>query len=330
MNRRQWLVADTFLGLSMVLTGSRSSQAADASGSLVTEESINAPQLNRKIPIKVRWPAASFGPNRPFLVFSHGLGGTMNGGDLYGEAWAAAGMVVVHPQHTGSDAAALRASPRAAMAPDQLINRVDDVKAILDFVEAQATQNNSAAWKRVDLSKIGVSGHSFGSRTVLALAGEIFPNAPATLDLSDPRPKAFIAFSPFSSNGQLESMRSNLRKIVRPILTITGTEDGDVVSNGTTPAHRAAVFDALPNGNKAGLILKNADHFTFAGQDLPGTIGRRQRPQAAVSLQNEHLSQICQITTDWWLAQLIQDPAAIQRLTTPKIREDRGDTWAQG
>jgi hypothetical protein len=103
-----------------------------------------------------------------------------------------------------------------------------------------------------------------------------------------------------------------------------------VVNNGTTPAHRAAVYDSLPPGSKAGLILKDADHFTFAGQDLPAFLVGRKRPEKVMLHQNEHLDQLAKLTTDWWLAQLTQDAAATQRLRKPNLREDRGDLWQQG
>jgi predicted dienelactone hydrolase len=346
MNRRHWLTTELSIGLSAALGVTSVAKATtsvtgrEREASTVSEEQIDAQRLARKVPIKVRWPPASFGPNRPLVIFSHGLGGSMNGGDQYGEAWAQAGMVVVHIQHLGSDAAALRSSPRSAMAPEQLLNRVEDVKAVLDYAEQFSPSKNfgnntiaahgATSWSRIDTNKIGVSGHSFGSRTTLAIAGEVFPNAPSNLNLSDARPKAFIALSPFSSGGDLEAMRRNLRGVVRPILTLTGSEDGDVANVGTTPAQRAAVFDALTRGNKAGLILKHADHFTFAGQDLPAVLGRRQRPEAVMAHQKEHLAQLCQLSTDWWLSQLSQDAAATQRLVAPKIREDRGDVWLRG
>lgn len=44
--------------------------------------------------------------------------------------------------------------------------------------------------------------------------------------------------------------------ILRPMLCITGSDDGDVVNNGATQAQRAAVFDALPRGQKAGLASR--------------------------------------------------------------------------
>ncbi|HUM92583.1 MAG TPA: hypothetical protein PLM32_14635, partial [Candidatus Competibacter sp.] len=46
----------------------------------------------------------------------------------------------------------------------------------------------------------------------------------------------------------------------RPLLSITGTRDDDVVGVGATPERRMAVFAALPPGNKAHLVLQDADH----------------------------------------------------------------------
>ena len=59
---------------------------------------------------------------------------------------------------------------------------------------------------------------------------------------------------------------AGLAGIARPILCVTGTRDGDVLGTGATPDKRAGVFTALPAGNKAQLVLKHADHMTFAGQ----------------------------------------------------------------
>lgn len=58
----------------------------------------------RELPVRTRWPdAARFAGERPVAIFSHGLGGTVDGGAVWGEAWAAAGFAVLHLQHPGSD-----------------------------------------------------------------------------------------------------------------------------------------------------------------------------------------------------------------------------------
>ena len=77
---------------------------------------------SRDLPWRLRLPTTP-GP-WPLLLHSHGLGGGREGGDVWGQAWAAAGFAVVHLQHPGSDTAALRnglAGLRAAVQPEQLL-----------------------------------------------------------------------------------------------------------------------------------------------------------------------------------------------------------------
>jgi predicted dienelactone hydrolase len=105
MNRRQWLGAELSLGLSATLGAPLPVLANNRGSATVSEEAIRSQRQQRKIPIKVRWPAESFGPHRPLAIFSHGLGGSMNGGERFGEAWVKAGIVVVHIQHLGIDTA---------------------------------------------------------------------------------------------------------------------------------------------------------------------------------------------------------------------------------
>ena len=64
----------------------------------------------RAVPVRLRWPDASrhAGP-WPVVLFSHGLGGTRDGGAVWAAAWAAAGFAVVQLQHPGSDLDAVRA-----------------------------------------------------------------------------------------------------------------------------------------------------------------------------------------------------------------------------
>lgn len=77
----------------------------------------------RDVPVRIRWPAESLqGPSdgRPVILFSHGLGGTRDGGAVWGEAWAAAGFIVIHLQHAGSDLAAVRAVTSSFADPSAL------------------------------------------------------------------------------------------------------------------------------------------------------------------------------------------------------------------
>ncbi|MGL6111398.1 MAG: hypothetical protein ACRC2B_15000, partial [Rubrivivax sp.] len=58
----------------------------------------------RDLPLRMRWPAGD-GPCA-LVLYSHGLGGSRDGGDAWGQTWAEAGLAVLHLQHPGSDSAA--------------------------------------------------------------------------------------------------------------------------------------------------------------------------------------------------------------------------------
>ena len=74
-------------------------QAQETAAAVVDETWVDAAR-QREVPVKLRWPDASVHPGqRPLVLFSHGLGGTRQGGLVWGEAWATAGFVVLHLQH---------------------------------------------------------------------------------------------------------------------------------------------------------------------------------------------------------------------------------------
>jgi len=55
----------------------------------------------RSLPLKVRVPDGA--DKVPLVIFSHGLGGSREGGKAWGEHWAQHGYLVIHVQHPGSD-----------------------------------------------------------------------------------------------------------------------------------------------------------------------------------------------------------------------------------
>ena len=235
---------------------------------------------------------------------------------MWGEAWAAAGMVVVHLQHAGSDIDAVRAASemkgsfrdRAALrklgSAEQLLARLEDVKFALD--ESARRKTIDKAWRAVRVDAVGMAGHSFGAHTILGAGGQSYPGYPSYSGLAgmkDERIAALIALSPTVPNRG--DARLAMAGITRPTLVITGTLDGDVVENGATPDKRAAVFAALPEGNKALLLLKDADHMTFGG-----VTGRAASilPREAVTtqLQPQHHALVARVTTDWWRTHLVE------------------------
>ena len=269
----------------------------------------------RTVPLRLRLPAGD-GP-APLLLFSHGLGGNREGATVWGEAWAAAGYLVLHLQHPGSDTAALRdGSLRAAMAPRQLEHRLRDVAFVLDEVERRQ-RAGEAPWARADLSAVGLAGHSFGARVVQALAGErLHPALPL---LAEPRIRAFIALSP-SATGEPGQWRERFAAVRAPMFGITGTLDGDVVGTGITAANRLGFIESLPPGRACGLLLDGADHMSFAGQTGTDRLMRLLgRPREAVAEQREpaHHALVSLLSTRFWDAMLRQRPDALAALDAP-------------
>lgn len=304
---------------------------AQTPGSAVLDETWLDAARQRELPVKLRWPDAATHPGpHPVVLFSHGLGGTREGGAVWGEAWAAAGFVVLHLQHAGSDLAAVRAQTntftdkqalRSAAGPAQLLARLHDVTFALDEIGRRHAARQER-WGTVRPAQVGMSGHSFGAHTTLGMAGQRYPGFEG---ITEPRLASFIAFSP--SLPAVGDAKRAFDRMTRPLLCFTGTRDSDVAGVGATPERRAAVFDALSAGDKAQLVLQDADHMSFAGQ-----LGRAVEivPREAVTrdLQAAHHALVASISTDWWRATLLGDPAARSRLAAPPgLRQ--GDIWQQ-
>jgi predicted dienelactone hydrolase len=270
----------------------------------------------RTLPLRVRWPEGA-GP-WPVLLFSHGLGGSRDGGEAWGRTWCDAGFVVIHLQHPGSDSAVWvqgLSALRAAANPTQLLNRVADVHFVIDELQRRQAAGDSE-WRHVRPQALGVAGHSFGAQTVAALAGRRYPvEAPG---LVDPRPRAFIAFSPSVGQGPLTPAQQ-YGGVHRPFMVLTGSLDGDPFGSYATGEPRWQVYDALPPGAKAGLWLDGADHMSFGGQARAlreaGPLGARDA--RAVAGGPAHRALIASLTTLWWRSWLLDDAQARAALRAP-------------
>ena len=282
---------------------------------------------DRSLPVRIRWPDGA-APSA-VIVHSHGLGGSREGGDVWGEAWRQAGFVVVHVQHPGSDMPVMRAGMaalRKAASAEQLRARVADMQFAIDEITRRARARDGA-WARVRPDAIGASGHSFGAVTVQALAGQRFPVAVA--GIVEPRFKAFIAFSP--APGQSTADAESFGAVTRPFLGITGTHDSDPLGRGLTGERRASVYDGLPSGRRALLWLDGADHMSFAGnaaQRLRARVGPLKREADAAEREPQHHRLVAALSTLWWRAQLLDDAQALAALRAPTGLA-AGDRWQQ-
>lgn len=280
---------------------------------------------SRDIPVLVYLPAG--GAACPIVLFSHGLGGSRDMGVYLGEHWASRGYVAVFLQHPGSDTGVWqgkgRGQARAALlkaaSAQNLVLRVQDVRAVLDQLErwqaATGRQINELSG-RLDLQRMGMSGHSFGAITTQSVSGAAMP---AIRDATDARIKAALPMSPSVPMWATSSPSRAFGAVKIPWMVMTGTRDDSPIGN-TSATARLAVFDALPPPSKYELVLDGAEHSAFTDRALPGDRDARNP---------NHHRVILALSTAFWDAHLRGDAAARAWLDGPAARSvmQSGDGW---
>ena len=279
----------------------------------------------RELPLRLRWPSGD-GPC-PLVLYSHGLGGSREGGDVWAGFWAEAGLAVLQLQHPGSDTAVWRGGMQAlreAASAEQLLARVADVRFVLDELARRAAQ---PPWSRVRLDAIGMAGHSFGALTAQALAGQRYA---LPLSLRDDRLKAFVALSPSPGRDALP-IEQQFGGISRPFLVVTGSLDGDPLGlgRGDDGEWRARVYHGLPPGQRGLLWLDDADHMSlagYAGQPLRWGGIVRERDPAVMQREAAQQRTVARVTAIWWLRWLADDPYA-QMAMHGRMGLGPGERW---
>jgi hypothetical protein len=199
---------------------------------------------------------------------------------------------------------------------------LQDVVFALDEI-GRRKKSGDGPWASVRPTGAGMSGHSFGAHTTLGIAGQRYPGHPG---FQEPRLAAFIALS--ASPPAIGDARQAFGRIRDPVLCLTGTRDNDVLGTGASAARRIAMWDDLPPGRKAQLVLQDADHMTFAGQ-TGRVVEIVPRADVTRQLQPQHHAQVAALSTDWWRARLLGDAAAAARLVEPAgLAPD--DRWRTG
>ncbi len=276
---------------------------------------------SRQVPVRVYLPATH--ESAPVVLFSHGLGGSKENNPYLGEHWAARGYVAVFLQHAGSDervwkdvpVAGRMAAMRRAASARNLMLRVKDVGAVLDRLEAWNRDPRHTLHGRLDLSHVGMSGHSFGAVTTQAVSGQTSPFG--LLGGADSRIRAAVAFSP--SAPRAGDPAEAFGKVGVPWMLMTGTKDVSPIGGMDVPS-RLAVFPALPPGHKYELVLDGAEHSAFGERALAGDKAPRN--------PNHHRA-ILALTSAFWDAYLKGDSAAQAWLDSDGARAvlEPADRW---
>jgi predicted dienelactone hydrolase len=276
---------------------------------------------NRDIPVRVYLPTNTL--PEPVILFSHGLGGSRTGSAFLGEHWAARGYVAVFLQHPGSDDSVWKDEPaqqrmramKQAASLDNFMLRVRDVPAVLNQLEIWNTNKPNPLAGRLDLKRVGMSGHSFGAVTTEAVSGEALPAGGQTF--TDPRIQAAIAFSPSSPKSGNAAKAFGSVKI--PWMLMTGTKDVAPIGD-TDMKSRLAVYPALQGAPKYEVVLDNAEHSVFTDRALPGDHASRNP---------NHHRVILALSTAFWDAYLRGDAGALAWLNGPGPRSvmEAADRW---
>lgn len=203
---------------------------------------------------KVAIADAAVAPGGPFplVIYSHGSGGIRYIASYFTERLASHGFVVAAPDHTGNTAVE-RITNTSAAGEVTAYNRPLDVSAVIDGLLTPADDAAKRLAAAVDADRIGVSGHSFGGYTALAMASG--HTGPGGTTKPDPRVKAVVAMAPAS--GLLSD--PELAAIKVPTMLIVGTNDV------TTPLDPQTTrpFSLITASPTYKVELKDAGHNSF-------------------------------------------------------------------
>jgi predicted dienelactone hydrolase len=285
------------------------------------EQTWHDAKRNRDVPVKIYYPTGPGAPaTSPVIVFSHGLGGSREGYRYLGECWASHGFISVHVQHPGSDSALLRnphplrAAGEAIHDLSNAINRPLDISFAIDRLTALDVDASFPLRHRLDLSHLGVAGHSFGAYTTMAVAGAQNPALGPGPKYLDPRIKAAIAMSTPASASRSTDTAFAAVKI--PVFHMTGTKDqspgffsgrahDSAIVGQTAAADRRLPFDHTRQAVAYLLTFAGGDHMVFSGRLAT------PRPN-----DREFQALVCTGSTAFWEAYLRNDAAALKWLET--------------
>jgi predicted dienelactone hydrolase len=223
---------------------------------------------NREIPVDVYWSTEA-SPDKPVIVFSHGLGSVRTDMRYLAEHLASHGYVVAALEHPGSNETHIRQAVKLKaplLEAEEFLNRPKDISFVLDELN-RLNQKAGPLQGKLAPDRAMVVGYSLGGATALSLAGaelqlsELKQRCPGKVlafslgenaqcfakglpeeryQLRDPRIKAALALSPTTS---LLFGETGLTKVAVPTIVAASSADK------TTPilTEQVVAFDKLPS-----------------------------------------------------------------------------------
>ena len=230
---------------------------------------------NRIVPFKIYIAPAQ--GTQPVVIFSHGLGGNRDGAEYLLRHLAENGYIAVAVQHPGSDTPAVFGAAtagggfdrgkmedglREAITPSVAADRFRDIPFAIDEL-TKMNANDARLRGRLDMTRLGMSGHSYGAVTTLALAGQGFGPG-GRLSFGDVRIKAAIAYSP---NKPKQGDPAELFATIRiPTFHMTGTDDENPLDASDPVENRQVPYRSIKNADKYLIVFTGGDHMIFSGR----------------------------------------------------------------
>jgi predicted dienelactone hydrolase len=241
---------------------------------------------NKDLELYIDYPTRG-GPY-PVVIFSHGFGGSKSAYISLSAHWASNGYVVIKPTHADSGALRQALSEQRdenpsrtirermdaaetvweAQTPAEWENRVKDISFIIDSL-VSLEERYPELRGRIDMTRVGVGGHSYGAFTAMLIGG-VRSFAPGAKPMADSRVRAIVAISPPGTSARLGLTRDSFSELKIPALFMTGTMDRGL-SEQETPEWRREPFEYSPPGDKVLVVIEGARHATFTGRLLPPT-----------------------------------------------------------
>ncbi len=271
----------------------------------------------RDLSVRITGPVTG-GPY-PLLVISHGMYGSETGLDPLVQDWAKHGYVVIQPTHDDSLRYADAETRRKAMAGSldnigSAPQRPKDIKLVLDSL-AEIKKSAPALASKIDASRLGMGGHSFGAWTTQIVSGmSIRSFSPG----KDDRFQAFLVISPQGLGGGITE--ASFKTMKSPMMMISG--DNDAGRGFDDPkTYRRQAFENAARGEKSLVWIKNASH-NFGG--INGRSTRLPSPTAAGGRSNLHIRQVQSASLAFWDASLKKSQKAKSFLADKTLEKTGG------
>ncbi|HTD22104.1 MAG TPA: hypothetical protein VK738_05595 [Terriglobales bacterium] len=285
--------------------------------SLVSDVILHDAKRKKHLPLNVLYPVASGSGSLPVIIFSHGAGGSKDGYQGLTRYWASYGYVVIQPTHVDSIAlqrtqgkhpgGLLQNAEEAVSDVQAWQDRPRDISFVIDsFGELERKLPHLK--NKLDATRIGVGGHSYGAYTAQAIGGAtiVLPGKTEALSLADKRVKAILMMSPQGS-GEMGLTHDSWKNFTLPMMVMTGSLDRGLKKQAL--GWRKEPFERAASPEKYYVFIDGATHMSFTGN------------LAVFGAQKQIFNYIKLGSFVFWNAYLKDDPAARAYLKSDSLQK---------